>query len=35
MEEELKGDIGAVESPILRAGNNKSEANRTGRHMPY
>ena len=35
MEEELKGDIGAVESPTLRAGNNKSEANRTGRHMPY
>ena len=35
IEEELKGDIGAAESPMSRAGNDKSEADRTSRHIPY
>ena len=35
MEKELKGDISAIELPILRVGNNKSEANRTSRYILY
>ncbi len=35
VEEELEGNISATESPRSRAGNNKNEADGTGRHMPY
>ena len=35
MEEELKGDVSAVELRTSRAANDESEADRTSRHMPY
>ena len=35
MEEELKGAISIVKLHISRAGNNKSKANKTSRHIPY
>ena len=35
MEEELEGDISAAESPRSCAGNDKNEADRTSKHIPY
>jgi hypothetical protein len=35
VEEELEGAVGAAESRTSRAGNDESEADGTGRHMPY
>ena len=35
VEEELKGDVSAVELCMSRAANNESEADGTGRYMPY
>jgi len=35
IEEELKGAISVAELHTSRAGNDKSEANRTSRYMPY
>ena len=35
VEEELEGAVGAAESRMSRAGNDESEADGTGRHMPY